>query len=148
MAFYSGAQGELWIDGMKAAKVANWSITSNLSTLDTTSLADTDRTTTPGVRSTSGNCTLFYYADANGKNDASTLIRKVVKARTSAAEPGQAAESEAATLKLRVNDGTAGGKHITVQAWLTSIQMQMAVGEVLSAQVSFEANGAPTEAVF
>jgi hypothetical protein len=147
MAFYSGSQGELWIDGVRAAKVANWSVSASLATLDTTSLADTDRTTVPGVRSTTGSCTLFYYADANGKNDASTLIRKVVKARGSSAEPGQAAESEPAILKLKINDSTLNGKYLTLQTWLTSVQMQMAVGEVLSAQVSFEATGAPLEAV-
>jgi hypothetical protein len=146
MAFYSGSQGELWIDGERAAKVGNWSASSSLATLDTTSLADTDRTTVPGIRSTTGSCTLFYYSDANGKNDASTLIRKVVKPRGSNAEPGRAAEAEPATLKLKINDGTAGGKYLTLQTWLTSIQIQMAVGEVLSAQVSFEATGAPLEA--
>lgn len=146
MSFYSGQHGELWIDGIKAAKVAAWSFSSSLSTLDTTSLEDTDKTSTPGVRSTTGNCTLFYYAEDPGdvgSNSASTLIRKVVKAGSG----GRAPEAEGATLKLRVADGTTGGKFITGNVWLTSIQMTMAVGSVLSAEVAFEFNGAPTEVV-
>jgi hypothetical protein len=144
MSFYSGQHGELWIDGKKAAKVAAWSFSSSLTTLDTTSLEDTDKTSTPGVRSTTGNCSLFYYADDPAdlsSNSASTLIRKVVKAGSG----GKAAEAEAATLKLRVADGTTAGKFITGKVWLTSIQMSMAVGSVLSAEVAFEFDGAPTE---
>lgn len=146
MAFYSGSSGELWIDGVKAARVTNWSLTSNLSLLDTTSLGDTDRIQTPGVRSTTGSCSLFYYADATG-NSASLLINKLIKARTVGAAPGVAAEAEAVELRLRIDDGTTLGKYINVTAYLTSVQMTMAVGAVLSAEVSFDAIGAPSEVV-
>ena len=146
MAFYSGSNGELIIDGKKAARVANWSFNSNLALLDTTSLADTDRTVIPGVRSTTGSCTLFYYADdGSNENSASVLINKLIKVRNSAATPGQAAESQSVTLKLRVDDGSTTGRYLTGVAYLTSVQMAMAVGEVLSATCSFEFNGAPTE---
>lgn len=148
MAFYSGSQGHLLIDGRQAARVSNWSFSSNLGLLDTTSLADTDRTSTPGVRNTTGSCTLFYYSPnpgETGRNDASVLLNKLVKSRLAGQEPGQASEAEQVSLRLRVADGTAAGKFLEVQAYLTSVQMQMAVGEVLSAQVSWEATGAPVE---
>jgi len=146
MAFYSGSNGELIIDGQKAARVANWSFNSNLALLDTTSLADTDRTVIPGTRSTTGSCTLFYYADdGTGKNSASELIDKLIKVRTRGSEPGKAAEAEMVTLKLRIADGSTVGRFLTGTAYLTSVQMTMAVGEVLSAVCSFEFNGAPTE---
>jgi hypothetical protein len=135
MAFYSGSQGQLLIDGVAAARVQGWSVSTSLGLLDTTSLEDTDRTSTPGVRSTTGSCTLFYYAPEpgeNGRNDASVLINKLVKSRLAGQRPGQAAESEAVTLRLRVAD-------------LTSVEMRMAVGEVFSAQVAWEANGAPVK---
>lgn len=145
MAFYSGSHGDLLIDGQRAAKVRGWSITASQASLDTTSLADTDRTVTAGVRSMSGNCSLFYYADSNGKNDASALLRKIIKARTTGNEPGIAADSEVVRLRLLVHDGSAEGKHLTVDAVLTSVAMSMAVGEVLSADVAFDVNGAPIE---
>jgi hypothetical protein len=148
MAFYSGSQGQLLIDGVAAARVQGWSVSTSLGLLDTTSLEDTDRTSTPGVRSTTGSCTLFYYAPdpgEPGRNDASVLINKLTKSSLAGQRPGQANESEAVTLRLRVVDGSTTGKFLEVNAHLTSVEMRMAVGEVLSAQVAWEANGAPTE---
>ena len=40
--FYSGTQGQMFIDGVKAAKVRSWTMNSSLSLLDTTTLGDTD----------------------------------------------------------------------------------------------------------
>ena len=148
MAFFSGVNGSMEIDGVKAAKVAGWELSSSLGMLDATTLQDTDRVGTPAVRSTTGSCTLFYYQPVRGSNagnDASVLIRKLIKARTQAGEPGQAAEAEEVTFSLKINDSSTSPKHFKVKAYLTSAQMQMAVGEVLSAQVSFEVIGAPVE---
>ena len=146
MAFYSGSNGQLSINGQKAARVSNWSINSSLSVLDTTSLSDTDRTITAGVRSTGGSCALFYYSDGlTGENSASVLINKLIKAKIAGASEGQAAEAETVQIKLKVDDGSIKGKYITGDVYLTSVQMSMAVGEVLSANCSFEFNGAPVE---
>jgi hypothetical protein len=146
MAYFSGQQGELWIDGKKAARVQGWEFSTSVATLDTTSLGDTDRTVTPGIRSTTGNCTLFYYEENTGaKGDASTLLSKVIKARLSGQGPGVAGAPEKVMLKLRVADGTTAGRYITGEAVITSASMSMAVGSILSAQVAFELNGAPTE---
>lgn len=146
MAFYSGSNGELLINGQRAARVSNWAFSSNLGVLDTTSLADTDKTGTPGIRSTSGSCSLFYYSDdITLTNSASTLINKLIKAKLPGGTPGQAAETELVQLKLKVNDASTSGKYITGNVYLTSVSMTMAVGEVLSADCSFEFSGAPTE---
>jgi hypothetical protein len=147
MAFYSGSNGQLLIDGKQAGRVSSWSFSSDLAVLDTTSLEDTDRTVTPGVRSTTGSCTLFYYAEDptnRATNSASGLINKLLKQHTAGTSPGRADEAEAVVLRLRVDDGTTAGKFIEGQVYLTSVQMTMAVGEVLSAQCGFEFNGAPT----
>ena len=61
MAFYSGKDGQLFIDGSQAAKVQSWSFSSSQAVLETTSLEDTDRTIVQGVRSYSGSARLFYY---------------------------------------------------------------------------------------
>ena len=148
--FYSGTQGHLFIDGVKAAKVRSWSMNSSLSLLNTTSLGDTDATSTPGVRTNSGSCQLYYYAPADGltgENSCSTLIRKLLKQKTDGGEDGQAAEAEKVTLKLAITESatSAGAKHIQGEAYLTSVAMSCAVGEVLSASVNFRCDGAWTE---
>ena len=115
MAYYSGRDGELLIDGVKAGKVRSWSVSASASTLDTTTLEDTDRTVIYGVRSMTGNCSLFYYADnatTKAGNDASVLLNKIIKARTTSTEPGTAADPETVTLRLRISDGTTSGKYI------------------------------------
>lgn len=148
MAFYSGSSGELYIDGTKAAKVSSWQFSANLATLEATSLADTDRVIVPGVRSTSGSCSLFYYTDTPNNptdNSAHVLLNKLIKQRTTGSVAGIAAETTAVTFKLRVADGTTDGKYITFSAYITSADMQMAVGQVLSASINFEVIGAPTE---
>ena len=144
MPFYSGQEGELEIDGTKAAKVRSFAFTSNLGTLETTTLGDRDRTTIPGIRNTSGTCDLYYYAinpNDTTTNSASVLLNKLIKASVT----GQGAESESVELRFIINDGTVDKKFIEGQCLLTSAAMQMAVGEVLSASIAFEFVGAPKE---
>jgi len=148
--FYSGTQGHLFIDGVKAAKVRSWSINSSLGLLDTTTLGDTDATSTPGIRTNTGNCQLYYYAPVDGvvgENSCSTLIRKLLKQGTDANNPGVAGNSEKVTLRLAITEtaSTAGVKHIQGDVYLTSVAMSCSVGEVLAADVAFQCDGAWTE---
>ena len=145
MSFYSGKDGRLLIDGVTAAKVRNWSYQSAMQTLVTTTLGDRDQTMTNGVRTHSGSCSLFYYASPSipSTNSASTLLNKLIKA----AADGQGVESEQVTIRLMVEDGTPSGKYIEGECLLTTASMQMAVGEVLAAEVAFEFIGAPREMV-
>jgi len=148
MAYFSGVNGSMRINGTKAGRVSQWSISSNIGMLEGTTLGDTDRIPVPGVRSMTGSCVLFYYQStpgSNAGNDASELVRKLIKGRTTGSEPGKAAETDKVTFDLQVDDGSAAGKHLKVDAYLTSAQMQMGVGEVFAAQVSFEVIGAPLE---
>lgn len=145
MAFYSGTDGRLFIDNKAAAKVLNWSFSSSLNLLETTTLGDVDRTTTAGIRSSSGSCSLFYHADNpsdRSTNSASTLINKLVKG----ASGGQGAEAQQAKIKLYINDGTTQGKYVEGNCWITGASMTMAVGAVLAAEISFEFDGSPTTA--
>jgi len=146
MPFYSGKDGELEIDGTKAAKVRGWNFTSNLTTLETTTLGDRDRTTIAGIRNASATCDLYYYA-ANpndvSTNSASVLLRKLIKASTT----GQGSDSDPVEMSFIINDGTTTKKFIKGTCLITSAAMNMAVGEVLSASVSLEFVGSPTEMV-
>ena len=126
------------------AKVTNWSIDSSQTPLNCTTLEDTDSTYINGLRNTTGSCRLFYYDDstATPTNSASSLINKLIKARTTGTVAGKAAAPDSVTLKLQVVDGSTT-KEIEVEALITSASMAMSVGEVLSADIAFQVNGAP-----
>ncbi len=64
-----------------------------------------------------------------------------------AATDGQGAEAESVVMKFIINDGTATKKYIQGTCLITSASMNMGVGEVLSASVSLEFVGSPTEMV-
>ena len=134
--FYTGTQGQMFIDGKKAAKVRSWSFNTSLGVLDTTTLGDTDATSTPGIRTNTGSCQLFYYSDATPDgNSASLLINKLLKKGTD----GVADETEIVEFKLATDDGK---KYLTGHAYITSAAMSCAVGDVLTADVAFQVNGA------
>ncbi len=64
--FYSGKEGELFIDGTKVAKVRSWSFNMNQAVLETVSLEDTDRTIIHGTRSYTGSASVYYYQNTAG----------------------------------------------------------------------------------
>lgn len=143
MAYYSGQQGALYIDGVKAAKVQNWAFNTTQEVLPTMSLEDTDSTSIAGMRSISGSCRLFYYQASPGSGgDVTKLINKCMKTGTDA-EDGANAVSTPAKLKLQIIDGSAAGRYIEFHVWITSLAMSMAIGEVLSADIQFQVTGAP-----
>jgi len=143
--FYSGQDGELLVNGSKAAKVRSWSFSFNQAVLETVSLEDTDRTIIPGTRSYTGSASIYYYQDSagSGSGQLSTIISNIVKTGTSAGD-GIAAESTAITFKLRVKDGSANGRFIEFSAIPSNFNMTSSIGEVMAADISFEVNGAPT----
>ena len=131
MAYFSGVNGQLFIDGQRAAQVVNWTIQSNLGMLDATTLEDTDRVSVPGIRSMTGSCQLFYYQPTSGSNtgnSAATLIDKLIKARTQGSDPGKAAEADLVDLKLVIQDGSTNGRVLDVAAYLTSVMLACTVG--------------------
>lgn len=150
MAYYSGQDGHLYIDGTIAAKVVSWSFSSTQATLDTTCLSDTDTTATEGIRSISGSCRIYYHSDSSGSGDANKLINKMIKVRSSSSIPGVAAKQNATTgetatiLKLGFKDYQSNDKQIELKVILTNVSMSSSQGEVLAADVSFISNGAPT----
>jgi len=144
--YYSGKEGELLIDGTKVAKVRSWSFTFNQAILETVSLEDTDRTIIPGIRSYTGNASIYYYQDSagSGSGSLSTLINNVIKTGSSAGDGTNTESSTDFTFKLRIKDGSSGGRFIQFAAQPTSLTMTNSVGEVMAADLNFEVNGAPT----
>ena len=148
MGFYSGRDGELYIgsSSTKAAKIQSWSFSSSMAVLETTSMGDTDRTLKSGVRSYSGSCRLFYYVSDTTSSSSSSningLIDAAIKAGGSAGD-GENTESSEVVLKLRLTTGSTDQRDIQFSAFITGVSMSTAVGEVASADITWEANGAP-----
>ena len=143
--FYSGKEGQLFIDGTQVAKVRSFSFSFNQAVLETVSLEDTDRTIIHGTRSYTGSASVYYYQDVagGGAGQLSTLISNIIKTGSSAGD-GANAESTAMTFKLIIKDGSTAGRFIEFQAIPTNLNITNAVGEVTAADISFEVNGAPT----
>jgi hypothetical protein len=133
---YTGRDGRLLLDGTEQIKVTNWSMTGNLETLETTSLGDSQRTYVPGVQEFNGSATLLYYNDGAGRNDAATALKKVLKI-------GSVSEADTVDMRLRLVDG--GTNHdVRLTTYITSVTFGASVGEVSSAQITFQGTGALT----
>ena len=144
MAFFSGKDGVLKIAGTQAAKVQNWTYTSNQELLDVTALGDTDRKQDYGLRNGTGSCRIFYYrASASDKGDASTLLNKVIKARASNSKT-VAAAPDTVKLTLGFMDGTTECS-LSFDAMISSAAITSAQGDVMSADISFQTTGAVHE---
>lgn len=147
MSFYSGSDGQLiyapqtaeFTDGKSSgeqviAKVRNWSYTSTTASLDTTTLGDTDRTLRHGIRSASGNAEILYYNDQpNDMANAGTLIREHLRKQ----------DNPQFHIKFKIGRGTSDVYYAVYKCLITSMTINMAVGEVTSVNISFDLNDAP-----
>lgn len=135
---YTGKDGRLLIDGTEQVKVTNWTLTGSLEMLESTSLGESQRTYTPGVQEFNGSATLLYYKDAVGRNDAGTALRKIIKTQG-------VSDANTVTIRLRLVDGDSNSD-VFFTAYITSVSFGASVGEIVSAQISFQATG-PLQAV-
>ena len=140
--FYSGSKGKLFVGDASQAitssedevvKVRSWSFTLNTAVLETVSLGDHDRTIIPGISSGSGSCSIYYYAETtSGENNSGVLSSKII----SAIMPSS---SERPKVRCRLQSD--GNHRVDFDAIITSLTMTNSVGEVLSADVSFDIDG-------
>lgn len=137
---YTGRDGQLLLGTDVLVKVTSWSLQADLELLETTSLGDSLRTFTPGVQSFSGTASLIYYKADDGSIDASDLLRKLVRTGTAGVTT-----ADAVTLTLRLADGS-DLNDISLNAYISSATIGASVGEIVSAQISFQATGALTAA--
>ena len=170
MTYFSGSDGRLFFDDngtwRNAARTTNWQLSTSQGSLDTTTLEDTDRTVIPGIRSTTGSCSLFYYQPSEGDNGLSTsrndnsnwcaaIVGKLISEQknTSASKPGVSmGKPELVRFRFSNHDGSNisespanRGKWIEVDAYITNASMSMAVGEVFKAEIAFDVVGAPRD---
>lgn len=165
MSFFSGSDGQLLLAPRNAvpdsqgilrdpdtdarvekviAKVKSWTFTSSTATLDVTSLGDTDRTFREGIRSASGNAEIFYYTNESaGTTNVTELIEYQLGERTNT-EQGFASDDqpEKFTLKFLMARGTQNPYYLIGRCAITSMSITMAVGEIASASIAFDINGA------
>ena len=140
--FYSGSKGKLFVGDASQAitssedevvKVRSSSFTLNTAVLETVSLGDHDRTIIPGISSGSGSCSIYYYAETtSGENNSGVLSSKII----SAIMPSS---SERPKVRFRLQSD--GNHRVDFDAIITSLTMTNSVGEVLSADVSFDIDG-------
>ena len=147
--FYSGQDGKLIVNDVTIAKVRSWSFTANQAVLETSSLADTARTLIPGMRSVTGSCSIYYYRVQGSATDKTTDVGDLLKNIITAEANGGQSGGIKSTVKfqLRIADGAKEvGKNsdLTFNAYVTSLSMTSSVGEVMSADISFEVTGAVT----
>ena len=127
------------------ATVTTWSFTSSQETLDVTTLGDRDRKIVGGTRSITGSASISWYSDStnsSAETGAATLLGNLIKPKgfgTAEADPSDQVE-----LTLGIKDHADAEKSMKITVVLTSIAMTSSQGEVFSAEVSFEATGAPT----
>ena len=152
--FYSGSNGSIHAvdlvtgitdDSTKIAKVQSWSFTLNTAVLETTSLGDFDREVIPGVSSTTGSCNIYYYAtDTVTSNNSGVLSNTIFKSMLPTNESTGNLQTQVRP-KVRFRFEVDDQHYLDLKAVLTSLTMTNAVGEIMSAEVSFEGDGMPEE---
>jgi hypothetical protein len=151
--YFSGQHGKLEIASvgetlLTVGRLKSWSYSTQQQTLDTTCLSDVDKTIINGVRSTTGQASLLYYEEALSNVDliGKNLVKIGSPNAPEAPEFGSSAQQPTLcmiTLSLPGGD-TGSSKRVTAMyAYITSFSMSCAVSEVVSAEVSWEAQGAP-----
>jgi hypothetical protein len=126
--------------GTTQAKVTSWSFQADVEVLETTTLGDAQRSYTPGIQGFSGSATLLYYKADDGSIDAGNFLSKVISAGTTGITT-----SDVVAMTLRLNDG-ADNNDISFSAYVTSATIGASVGEITTAQISFQTTGALTAA--
>lgn len=155
--YFSGQNGKLQISGSVGAPYYNvgslksWSYTTQQQTLDTTCLQDIDKTIIHGVRSTTGQASLLYYEEA-GSNDSNIRLLggglcKEGRVSSDPIGPGvgtTAPVPQPVLIQLVLPGGRSNSQFartVGMWAYVTSFAMTCAVGEVVSADISWEAIG-------
>lgn len=148
--FYSGQHGQLYIkpstsgSQQKVGSLKNWSISFTQSTLETSCLEDTDRTILPGMRSFSGSSSLLYYQEASSNLRLMTqdfIYGKSRQSNPASKSFGQNATPNYSTMILRLFDGA--NRDFEYTCLMTNFTISCAVGEVVTAEFSFEGHGLP-----
>ena len=126
MAIYTGQNGSLKFNGQTQVNIRNWSVTTTVDTLETTDLGDRKRKYIPGLESATATATIMYHDDnATLKN----ILDQSIRSNSQSAPVPRKLE-----LKWE-------GREIDFSAYITSVTITCAVGDVMTADVSFQMTG-------
>jgi len=126
--YFTGTDGAFLVDGKQTAKIANWSLSAQTSTLETTTLGKYAREFVAGIQSFTGTANLYYYVDSNDVLDGQELLDQVI--RTSAPD-----RTPQHSLTLQVQD--VPKRSVTLKVVITSANISTAVGELVTATIAF-----------
>lgn len=130
---YTGIDGALYADGVKIARVSNWSFTASADTLETTSLGDFARDYIYGIQSFSGTATLFYYENASNLIEGNALLSDVLRTTKTPTEPTH-------TMELRF-DGGSQTRKVSFSCLFNQVEITANTGEIIQANVTFNVCG-------
>ena len=133
---YTGRDGVMQLGGTTLAKVVNFQLSSNLETLETTTLNEHIRSYSPGVAGYSGSATLLYYKDDDDNFNTTNILNKLYKTGTDGVS-----SSDTVELTFRWVDGT-DNNDIKLTAYITSASIGAATGDIVRAEIAFQGTGA------
>ena len=134
---YSGQDAALYVDGAKVGRVTAWSIDGNVDALETTTLGDFARSYMQGLEAYSGSLTLLYYENTSNAIEGSSLLEDVFRTT--------AAPTATHGLELRLSNGSKT-RSIGFKAVITSSSISASVGDIVTAELSFDVTGPLTTA--
>lgn len=132
---YTGRDGVLQVGGTTLAKVVNFQLSSNLETLETTTLNEHIRVYSPGVVGYSGSATLLYYKEDDGSRNTTNILNKLYKTG-----PDGVSSSDTVELTFRWIDGEINND-IQLTAYITSASIGASTGDIVRAEIAFQATG-------
>ena len=130
---FTGIDGALYADGVKVANVQSWTFSANAAALPTTVLGDFAETAIYGLQSFSGSCTIYYYEKDGGSIDGAALMTDVFRTDMTPTEPAH-------ELRLSYQNG-AQTHEVQFKCLLTTVGISATAGEVVMAEVTFQATG-------
>jgi hypothetical protein len=133
---YTGRDGVMQLGDTTLAKVVSFQLSSNLETLETTTLNEHIRSYSPGVAGYSGSATLLYYKDDGGTFNTTNILNKLYKTGTDGVS-----SSDTVELTFRWVDGS-DENDIKLTAYITSASIGAATGDIVRAEVAFQGTGA------
>ena len=158
----TGANGKLFVKNTNLTttggsseifRVKDWAMTFSHSPIETTCLGDFDKTYVGGLRNYQVTGTLLYFQETGsnftlllqnmlGGNNPPSLGTGSPTDRTFGATGGP--EPQLARMYLEMRQGTEDSSDMTVYGFMTDFTITCAVGEVVSANFTFQVHGKPS----
>lgn len=132
---YTGRDGIMRHGNNTIAKVVSFQVSSSLDVLETTTLGENVRHYTPGIVGYTGTATLLYYKNSSNSINTTSLLNKLYKTGGDGVSANDTVD-----LTFRWKDGS-DENDIKMNAYITSASIGAATGEIVRAEISFQATG-------